>query len=96
MVELRDEDDGRVALIMDSDDLPFALEALMRAGYVLAPPSVAGAAQTEEEPDELPEEELENESLDELADELEEDLEEEPAAEEPRPARGRSRKTRSG
>lgn len=39
MVELKDEEDGRVALIMDKDELPFAVEGLMRAGYGLTPPS---------------------------------------------------------
>lgn len=39
MVELKDEKDGRVALIMDKDELPFAVEGLMRAGYGLTPPS---------------------------------------------------------
>jgi hypothetical protein len=39
MVELRDEEDGRLALIMDREDLPFAVEGLMRAGYGLTPPS---------------------------------------------------------
>jgi hypothetical protein len=39
MVELREEEDGRLALIMDRDDLPFAVEGLMRAGYGLTPPS---------------------------------------------------------
>jgi hypothetical protein len=38
MVELKDEEDGRIALIMDKDELPFAVEALMRAGYGLTPP----------------------------------------------------------
>lgn len=55
MVELRDEDDGRIALIMERDELPFALEALMRAGYALTPPSEADAGQAEDEPDELDE-----------------------------------------
>ena len=49
MVELRDEDDGRVALIMDKEDLPFAVEGLMRAGYGLTPPSEAEAEEPEEE-----------------------------------------------
>ena len=39
MVELKDEEDGRVALIMDKEELPFAVEGLMRAGYELTPPS---------------------------------------------------------
>jgi hypothetical protein len=33
MVELKDEEDGRVALIMGEEELPFAVEGLMRAGY---------------------------------------------------------------
>ena len=49
MVELRDEEDGRVALIMDKEELPFAVEALMRAGYGLTPPSEAEAEEPEEE-----------------------------------------------
>ena len=39
MVEFRDEEDGRVALIMDKEELPVAVEGLMRAGYGLTPPS---------------------------------------------------------
>ena len=41
MVELKDEEDGRVALIIDREELPFAIEGLMRAGYGLTPPSEA-------------------------------------------------------
>ncbi len=41
MVELRDEEDGRVALLMDKEELPVAVEGLMRAGYGLTPPSEA-------------------------------------------------------
>jgi hypothetical protein len=48
MVELKDEEDGRIALIMDKDELPLAVEALMRAGYGLTPPE-AGAEEPEEE-----------------------------------------------
>ncbi len=44
MVELRDEKDGRVALIMDKEEVPLAVEAFLRAGYGLTPP--------EEEPEE--------------------------------------------
>ena len=43
MVELKDAEDGRVALIMDKEELPFAVEGLMRAGYGLTPPSKGGA-----------------------------------------------------
>ncbi len=49
MVELRDEEDGRIALIMDKEELPFAIEALMRAGYGLASPGEAEAEEPEEE-----------------------------------------------
>jgi hypothetical protein len=94
MVELRDEEDGRVALIMDDEELPFALEALMRAGYVLAPPSAADAARAAEEPDELAEEELEDESLAELEDEPDEDRQDEPEVV-TRSAPARSRNARS-
>ncbi len=47
MVELRDEEDGRVALIMDKEELPLALEALMRAGYGLEPPAEDGGESEE-------------------------------------------------
>ena len=46
MVELKDEEDGRVALIIKKEELPFAVEGLMRAGYGLTPPS---KAESEEE-----------------------------------------------
>ncbi len=60
MVELRDEEDGRIALIMDKEELPFAIEALMRAGYGLASPREAEAEEPEaEEPEELEEPEPE-------------------------------------
>ena len=49
MVELKDTKDGRVALIMDKEELPFAVEGLMRAGYGLTPPSEAEAEEPEEE-----------------------------------------------
>ena len=39
MVELKDEDEGRVALVMDKEELPFAVEVLLRAGYGLTQPS---------------------------------------------------------
>ncbi len=38
MVNLEDQEDGRVALIMDKEELPIAVEALMRVGYGLTPP----------------------------------------------------------
>ncbi len=43
MVELRDEKDGRVALIMDREELPAAIEAFLRSGYQLTPPNGAGS-----------------------------------------------------
>jgi hypothetical protein len=46
-VEFRDEEDGRVSLIMDKEELPLTIEALMRAGYGLAPPSDAEAEEPE-------------------------------------------------
>jgi hypothetical protein len=49
MVELKDEEDGRVALIMDKGELPSAIEGLMRAGYGLTPPSEAEAEEPEQE-----------------------------------------------
>src|SRR5690349_22476481 len=75
MVELRDEEDGRVALIMDKEELPFAVEALMRAGYGLTPPSEAEAEEPEaeaEEPEEEPEEEEDEEEDEEEPEEAEE------------------------
>ncbi len=56
MVELRDEEDGRVALIMGREELPLAIEALMRAGYELRSPSQDGIEEPEDE-DEEPEDE---------------------------------------
>lgn len=49
MVELRDEEDGRVALIMDEEELPFAVEALMRVGYGLTSPREEEAEEPDEE-----------------------------------------------
>ena len=49
MVELKDAKDGRVALIMDKEELPFAVEGLMRAGYGLTPSSGAEAEEPEKE-----------------------------------------------
>jgi hypothetical protein len=49
MVELKDAEDGRVALIMDKEELPFAVEGLMRAGYGLTPPSGEEAEEFDEE-----------------------------------------------
>lgn len=37
MAELRDEEDGRLNLIMDKKELPLAVEGLMPAGYELTP-----------------------------------------------------------
>ena len=48
MVELKEEEDGRVALIMDKEELPLAVEALMRAGYGLTSPSDAEADEPED------------------------------------------------
>ena len=61
MVELRDEEDGRIALIMGKEELPLAVEALMRAGYELTPPSEDGteAPEAEAEEPEEPEDEAE-------------------------------------
>ncbi len=39
MVELKDEDEGLVSLVMDKEEVPFAVEALLRAGYGLTRPS---------------------------------------------------------
>ena len=47
MIEFRDEEDGRVALIMDKEELPVAVEALMRVGYGLTPPSNEEAGKSE-------------------------------------------------
>jgi hypothetical protein len=98
MMELVDEEDGRIALIMDKDELPFAVEALMRAGYGLTPPE-AGAEEPgeEEEAGEPDEEEVEEpEAVAEEPDEEEDEepeVEEDEGSEEPRP---RSRRSRSG
>jgi hypothetical protein len=67
MVELKEEEDGRVALIMDKEELPLAVEALMRAGYGLTSPSDAEA----DEPEDLDAEADEPEDLDAEADEPE-------------------------
>lgn len=49
MVELKDQEDGRVALIMGKEELPLAVEGLMRAGYELTPPSKTDAEGPEDE-----------------------------------------------
>jgi hypothetical protein len=78
MVEFRDEEDGRVALIMDKEELPVAVEALMQVGYRLTPPSRDGAEEPEAEADEPEEpEEPEDEEPEELEDEEPEELEDE-------------------
>ena len=85
MVELKDEEDGRVALIMDKEELPFAVEALMRVGYGLTSPRDEGADEPEE-----PEAELDE------ADEPEEEAEE-PGRQSPVRRRGsRARRLRAG
>ena len=77
MVELKEEEDGRVALIMDKEELPLAVEALMRAGYGLTSPSDAEADEAEDldaeadEPEDLDAEADEPEDLDAEADEPE-------------------------
>jgi hypothetical protein len=48
MVELKEQEDGRVALIMDQAELPSAVEALLRVGYGLTPPDGAQAEQGED------------------------------------------------
>jgi DNA-binding winged helix-turn-helix (wHTH) protein len=89
MVELKDQEDGRIALIMDKEELPFAVEALMRAGYELTPPSEDGA-----EEDEEPEDQAEEpEEPEELEDEAEED---EVQDEEPEEVEGRGPVRRRG
>ncbi len=55
MVELKDEEGGRIALIMDKGELPLAVEALMRAGYGLTPPSGDGQPEAEAGEPEEPE-----------------------------------------
>ena len=101
MVELRDEDEGRVALVMDKEELPFAVEALLRVGYELTPPSeIDGEGPEEDEQAEGEEEEPEDEpeepeaAAEEPEDEPEDEAEEEPE-EEPEKPRARSRKSRS-
>jgi hypothetical protein len=59
MVELKDEEDGRVALLMDKEELPFAVEALMRVGFALTSPREAEAEEPEAEADEPEEPEAE-------------------------------------
>jgi hypothetical protein len=98
MVELMDEEDGRIALVMDKEELPFAVEALMRAGYGLTPPE-AGAEESGEEEEEAGEPEEEAEEPEAVAEEPDEEEIEEPdeeeaeESEEPRP---RSRRSRGG
>ena len=105
MVELKDTKDGRVALIMDKEELPFAVEALMRAGYGLTSPSEAEAEEPEvgaEEPDEpeaeadeSEEREAEAEELDEEKDDDDDDEEEEEEEEDGRsPVRRRGSRAR--
>jgi hypothetical protein len=88
MVELRDEEDGRVALIMDKEELPLALEALMRAGYGLEPPAEDGGESEEDgeagQPDDSEAEEPE--AGDPEADEEPEDADEEPDETDEEPA----------
>jgi outer membrane biosynthesis protein TonB len=86
MVELRDEEDGRVALIMGEDELPLAIEALMRAGYGLTPPPQDGAEAPEDEaeaPEDEASEALEDEELEDDEPEDEEPEDEEPEDDEP-------------
>ncbi|HEY2638276.1 MAG TPA: hypothetical protein VGI66_00125 [Streptosporangiaceae bacterium] len=75
MVEIKDEEDGRIALIMDKEELPLAVGALMRAGYELTPPSDAEAEEPEAEAEE-PEAEAEAEEPEAEAEEPEEPEEE--------------------
>ena len=98
MVELRDEEDGRVALIMDREELPAAIEAFLRSGYQLTPPSGAGsggsregerqAGQRDDEAAEPEDREGEAEAEPEEAEAPEED------ADEDREPRSRSRRVR--
>jgi hypothetical protein len=92
MVELKDQEDGRIALIMDKEELPFAVAALMRAGYELTPPSEDGAEE-DEEPEEPEDQAEEPEEPEELEDEDEEDEDEE---EEPEEVEGRGPVRRRG
>jgi hypothetical protein len=94
MVELKDQEDGRIALIMDKEELPFAIEALMRAGYELTPPSEDGAEEDEDEEPEEPEDQAEEPGEpEELEDEAEEDEDED---EEPEEVEGRGPVRRRG
>ena len=96
MVELKDQEDGRIALIMDKEELPFAVEALMRAGYELTPPSEDGAEEDEdedEEPEEPEDQAEEPEEPEELEDEAEEDEDQD---EEPEEVEGRGPVRRRG
>jgi outer membrane biosynthesis protein TonB len=79
MVELKDEEDGRVALLMDKEELPFAVEALMRVGFALTSPREAEAEEPEAEADEPEEPEAELDEPEEP--EAEADEPEEPEAE---------------
>ncbi len=83
MVEIRDEEDGRVALMMDKDELPVAIEALMRAGYRLTPPSADGAEGQEEPEAEAEEPEEPEAEAEEPEAEAEEPEEPEAEADEP-------------
>ncbi len=100
MVELQDQEDGRVALLMDKEELPFAVEALLRVGYGLTPPDGAqagGAEQPEAQADESDEPEAQadvSEEPEAEADESEEPEEEDLDAEAEEPRR-RTRRGRS-
>lgn len=99
-MDLQEQEDGRMALIMDKEELPTAVEALMRAGYGLASPSEADGnesnggeagpeapeaeARESEEPEGEPEEEDEPEELEAEADEPEEPEEPDEESEESR------------
>jgi hypothetical protein len=93
MVELKDQEDGRIALIMDKEELPFAIEALMRAGYELTPPSEDGAEEDEDEEPEEPEDQAEEP---EEPEELEDEAEDEDEDEEPEEVEGRGPVRRRG
>jgi outer membrane biosynthesis protein TonB len=101
MIELKDQEDGRIALIMDKEELPFAVEALMRAGYELTPPSEDGAEEDEdedeepEEPEEPEDQAEEPEEPEDLEDE-DEDEEDEDEEEEPEEVEGRGPVRRRG
>ncbi len=96
MVEIRDEEDGRIALMMDKDELPVAIEALMRAGYRLTPPSADGAEGQEEPEAEAEEPEAEAEEPEEPEAEADEPEEQEESEEpeERRPVRRRGSRVR--